>query len=230
MVKLTDLPVCDMPHGVKVNRAGTTAWVSCMDSDELVEIDITTFTLGRRIRIGAGQHSMGGADHVDQARPARPGPSTPPGTGDLGTDRACGGTFVSVSPDDARLYVACNIGNTLQIRDARTLALIREVAVGAGAYNAEPSPDGTLVVVTNKKDQSVSLVDARTLAEVARLKTTKKIVHGVAFSPDSRYAYVTQESIGSDPGAVDVIDLTSRKVVSSVPVPAQPTGLTVYLR
>ena len=41
-------------------------------------------------------------------------------------------------------------------------------------------PDGSIVIVTNKKDQSVSLVDAKTLVELARVKTTKKIVHGVA--------------------------------------------------
>ena len=54
-----------------------------------------------------------------------------------------------------------------------------------------------------------------TLKELARIPTTKKIVHGVAFSPDSRYAYVTQESIGADPGAVDVIDLTTLTKVST---------------
>jgi len=71
----------------------------------------------------------------------------------------------------------------------------------------EPSPDGRLVIVTNKKDQSVSLVDAAALTEVARIPTSKKVVHGVAFSPDGRLAYVSCESIGADPGAVDVIDL-----------------------
>ena len=85
-------------------------------------------------------------------------------------------------------------------------------------------------MVTNKKAQSVSLIDARTIAEVARVPTTKRIVHGVAFSPDSRYAYISQESIGADPGAIDVIDLTTRQKVSTVPVPAQPTGIVVWRR
>jgi len=94
----------------------------------------------------------------------------------------------------------------------------------------EASPDGRYVVVTNKKAQSASVVDAKTLTEVARIPTTKKIVHGVAFSPDSRYAYVTQESIGADPGAVDVIDLTTLTKVSTTPLPAQPTGITILKR
>jgi YVTN family beta-propeller protein len=65
--------------------------------------------------------------------------------------------------------------------DAATFRLIQEVPVGKGAYNVEPSPDGKVVIVTNKKDQSVSIIDAATMAEVARIPTSKKVVHGVAY-------------------------------------------------
>jgi DNA-binding beta-propeller fold protein YncE len=231
MAKITDLPACDMPHGVKVNHAGTFAYVSCMNSDELLELDINTFAISRRVRIGKG-HDMAGAgehpkDHV--APPAAASAATQPPAGDPHglLKKECAGTFVSVSPDDKTLYVACNYGNTLQVWDAAALTLIKEIPVGTGAYNVEPSPDGAVAIVTNKKDQSFSIVDTKSLVELARVKTTKKIVHGVAYSPDGRYAYVSQESIGSDPGAIDVVDLTTRKVVSSVAIPAQPTGLTI---
>ena len=142
-------------------------------------------------------------------------------------DQECSPTFVSVSPDDARLYVACNYGNSLQVWDAAGFKRIKEIPVGKGAYNVEPSPDGKLVIVTNKKDQSVSIIDAASLAEVARIPTSKKVVHGVAYSPDSRLAYISCESIGADPGAVDVIDLGARKRVGTVSVPGQPTGVTI---
>jgi DNA-binding beta-propeller fold protein YncE len=52
-------------------------------------------------------------------------------------------------------------------------------------------------------------------------------VHGAVYSPDSRLAYVSSESIGSDPGSVDVIDLASKKLVATVAVPGQPTGITL---
>jgi DNA-binding beta-propeller fold protein YncE len=228
MAKITDLPVCDMPHGVKVNRAGTFAYVSCMNSDEIIEIDINTFAISRRVRIGKG-HTMAATDSAKvshaQHHPATGSAPQPDPHGLM--NKECAGTFVSVSPDDKTLYVACNYGNTLQVWDAAALTLVKEIPVGTGAYNVEPSVDGSIVIVTNKKDQSVSLVDAKSLTEIVRLKTTKKIVHGVAYSPDGKYAYITQESIGSDPGAVDVIDLATRKIVSTVPVPAQPTGITI---
>ncbi len=202
MNKITDLPACDMPHGVKPNRAGTRIYVSCMHSDEILEVDVGTLRVLRRASTGSG-HS---AD---------------------GHGGACAPTFVSVSPDDGTLYVACNTANSLQVYDARSLKRVGEVATGKGAFNVEPSPDGRLVLVTNKKDRSVSVVDAKSLKEIARVPTSKPVVHGIAFSPDSRVAYISCESVGSDPGAVDVIDLATRKVVASIPVSGQPTGIAV---
>ena len=227
MAKITDLPACDMPHGVKVNHAGTVAYVSCMNSDEILEIDIGTFAIARRAKIGKGHsmNKMAAAPAMDHAQHQVPAGSSPAPVGPL--DRECAGTFVSVSADDQTLYVACNYGNTVQVWDAASLTLVKEIPVGVGAYNVEPSPDGSVAIVTNKKDQSFSIIDLKTLTEAVRIKTTKKIVHGVAFSPDGKYAYVTQESIGSDPGAIDVVDLATRKVTSSIAIPAQPTGVTI---
>lgn len=54
MNKITDLPVCDMPHGVKVNHAGTKVYVSCMHSDEILELDVGTFSITRRGPTGTG--------------------------------------------------------------------------------------------------------------------------------------------------------------------------------
>ena len=71
------------------------------------------------------------------------------------------------------------------------------------------------------------MLDAKTFNEVARIPTTKKIPHGIAFSPDGRYAFVTQESIGSDAGAVDVIDLVSLTKIATMEIPRQPTGIAM---
>jgi YVTN family beta-propeller protein len=217
MNKITDIPACDMPHGVKVNPGGTRIYVSCMHSDEILQLDVSTFRVARRWKTGEG-HA------VTSAGPPHHGPAAPLVGG---VAKECSPTYVSVSPDDKRLYVACNYGNNLQVWDATTLALIKEVPVGKGAYNVEPSPDGKLIMVTNKKEQSVSLIDAGRLTEIARIPTTKKVVHGIAYSPDGRLAYVSSESVGADPGAVDVIDLSLRKVVGTITVPGQPTGITV---
>ena len=243
MSTITNLTACDMPHGVKVNHAGTRVYVSCMHSDELLEIDVSTLSIVRRVKTGAGHQAAGGAQHdahQQHQAAAAPAPSAPaPASGHEGhgaTSPAgganlsveCAPTFVAVSPDDSRLYAACNTGNTLQVWDAKSLTLIKEMPTGKGAYNTEPSPDGKYIIVTNKKDQSVSIFDAATLAELARVPTTKKIVHGIAYSPDNKYAFISSESIGSDPGSVDMIDLATRKVVATYAVPAQPTGISIW--
>lgn len=223
MTPVTNLPACDMPHGVKVNHAGTFVYVSCMNSDEILEIDRQSLRIRRRHKTGEGMaHASTGGGGV-----AGGGPPIHGTTATAAHD--CSPTFVSVSPDDRRLYVACNHGNTLQVLDAASLELAQEIRVGAGAYNVEPSADGRWVIVTNKKAQSVSLIDARNLQEVARIPTSKPLPHGVAYSPDGRWAFVSAESVGADPGAVDVIDLTSpaRRRVASIAVPRQPTGITI---
>ena len=216
MTPLANLRACDMPHGVKVNHAGSFVYVSCMNSDEILEIDRQSLRITRRHKTGAGM-AMGAA------MPVHTGPTAGAG----GAAHDCSPTFVSVSPDDRRLYVACNHGNTLQVLDAASLELAKEIPVGAGAYNVEPSADGRWVIVTNKKAQSISLVDAHSLTEVAKIPTSKSLPHGIAYSPEGRWAFISQESVGADPGAVDVIDLTTRARVATIAVPRQPTGITI---
>src|SRR2546425_190181 len=215
MLTLAQLPACDMPHGVRVNHAGTRVYVSCMNSDELLEIDRETLGIARR-------HPTGG-----MTMPATTGHE---GTKGGAIRDACMPTFVSVSPDDRRLYVACNASDALQVVDAGTLELLRAVPTGHGAYNVEPSPDGRWVIVTNKKDRSVSLFDAATLTEAARIPTSKQLPHGIAYAPDGRFAFVSVESVGADPGAVDVIDLTTKTRVATTPIPLQPTGIAILRR
>src|SRR3954454_3790088 len=57
MTRITDVPSCDMPHGVKVNHEGTRVYVSCMHSDEILQLDVATFTISRRVKTGAA-HDM----------------------------------------------------------------------------------------------------------------------------------------------------------------------------
>lgn len=250
MTTITNLPVCDMPHGVKVNHAGASVYVSCMHSDELLELDISTLSVVRRVKTGSGHASAGGGHDLDAHKDQAAAPATAPTPAAAGStehaghdmsamkmtgpkggpdlSKECAPTFVSVSPDDKTLYAACNVGYSMQVWDAATMTFIKELPTGKGAYNVEPSPDGKFVIVTNKKDQSISVFDARTLTEVARIPTTKKIVHGIAYSPDSKLAFITQESIGADPGAVDMIDLATLKNVATIAVPAQPTGISTW--
>ena len=137
MSKIADVPACDMPHGVKVNHGGTHVYITCMHSDEVLELDPGTFSVSRRGRTGSG-HEMAGMAGMAHgaAAPSAPAPATP------AAEPVCAPTFVSVSPDDRRFYVACNTGNTVQVWDAVSMTRIHEIPVGHGAYNVEASADG----------------------------------------------------------------------------------------
>jgi len=54
------------------------------------------------------------------------------------------------------------------------------------------------------------------------------VTHGVVISPDSRYAFISNESIGAVPGTVDVIDLAAAEVVASAEVQLQPGGIDFW--
>jgi len=229
--QVAEIPACDMPHGSRSNHAGSAIYVACMMSDELLVIDPSSLGISRRIPLGSG-HPMSAAEHARmETRADSAAASRAPGAASStlpGQNPDCLTTYVSVSPDDRLVYLACNHGNEVQVRDANTLTLLRRLPTGAGAYNVEPSPDGRWVLVTNKKAQSVSVFDTRTWAEAARVQTTKRVPHGIAFSPDGRYAFVSQESVGNDLGAVDAIDLTTFTRIASLPLPRQPTGIAVW--
>ncbi len=60
------------------------------------------------------------------------------------------------------------------------------------------------------------------------LPTTRKVASGVAISPDDRYAFVTVEGIGSEPGTVDIIDLARATKVASVDVGQQAGGIDFW--
>jgi DNA-binding beta-propeller fold protein YncE len=106
--------------------------------------------------------------------------------------------------------------------------LRRRIPAGEGIYNLAASPDGRLLLGTNKKGQSVTLIETATGRELARIPTSRRLPSGLVVSPDSRYAFVTLEGIGAEPGTVDVIDLASRTRVASVDVGQQAGGIDFW--
>ena len=127
--------------------------------------------------------------------------------------------------DGRTVWVACNKSNELVEIDAARWSLRRRIPAGDGIYNLAASPDGRLVVGTNKRGQSVSVFEAASGRELARIPTTRRVPSGLVISADSRYAFVTLEGVGSEPGAVDVIDLAAWRKVASVDVGQQAGGI-----
>jgi DNA-binding beta-propeller fold protein YncE len=226
MIEVARVTTCTMPHGSRINSQGTKQYSACMMDDMAVEVDTRAFAVSRHFVLTKGRE-MGMAG----APTPRGGNSTghdmsghgmePPKPGDV----SCSPTWVQPSPDGSRIYVACNKSNDIVEIDAAKWTMSRRIPAGDGVYNLAITHDGKLIVGSNKRGKSVSVIDVASGAERARIPTTRRVVHGVAISSDDRYAFVTQEGIGSEPGTVDVIDLQAMKKVASIDVGQQAGGI-----
>jgi DNA-binding beta-propeller fold protein YncE len=124
--------------------------------------------------------------------------------------------------------VACNKASDIAEIDVGSWTLARRWPAGEGVYNLAVTHDGKLLLATNKRGQSVSVFDAASGKELKRIATRRKVVHGVAVSPDDRYAFVSVEGIGSQPGTVEVIDLGALATVAAVDVGPMAAGIDVW--
>lgn len=230
MVEIARITTCVMPHGSRINPQGTKHYSACMMDDMLVEIDTRLFGVSRHFMLSRGrEHGMPGAPGVHAA--AGPAPSTATAAGGHeahGAGVTCSPTWAQPSSDGRRVYVACNKANEILEIDVERWALMRRFPARNGVYNLAVTNDGRRLVATNKKDQSVSVFDLEGGTEVARIPTTRQIVHGVVVSPDDRYAFITVEGIGSQPGTVEIIDLRALATVATVDVGQQAAGIDFF--
>lgn len=229
MVEIARIPTCTMPHGSRLSTDGARHYSACMMDEELVEIDTRTFRVARHFFLTKGKEmGMTGAPPLRGAA-ALAGHDMgghgmePPKPGDVG----CSPTWAQPSVDGARVWVACNKSSELVEIDVASWSLVRRIPAGEGIYNLAVTHDGTRVIATNKRGQSVSVFDAVSGKELARIPTSKRVVHGVAVTADDRYAFVSNEGVGSEKATVDVIDLRTLTRVATVEVGQQAGGIDV---
>ncbi len=214
MIEVKRIPTCTMPHGSRLNHEGTKHYSVCMMDDMLVEIDTKKFAVDRYFMLGKGKEmGMTGAPDP-HATPDHKSPTCTP-------------TWAQPSNDGSIIYVACNQSSEIVAVNTDTWTLARRFPAGTGVYNLAMTKDGRLIG-TNKRGQSVSIFDPVTGRELARIPTKRKVVHGAVVSPDNRYAFISVEGVGSEPGTVEVIDLNSLKTVATVDVGPQAAGIDFW--
>jgi DNA-binding beta-propeller fold protein YncE len=212
MLEVKRIPTCVMPHGSRINPAGTRQYSACMMDDLLVEIDTQKFAVSRHFMLAKGKEA---------------GMTGPPSQTHQMAAVSCSPTWAQPSVDGKSVYVACNKSDEIVEVGVDDWSMKRRIPAGSGIYNLAVSKDGKLVG-TNKRSQSVSVFDVESGRELARIPTKRKIPDGVVISPDNRYAFVAVEGIGSEPGTVEVIDLQTLKTVATVDVPQQAVGIDFW--
>ena len=230
LLEVARVATCTMPHGSRVNVQGTKQYSACMMDDMLVEIDMRTFGVSRHFMLTRGkEHGMPGSPkHMETARAATNDMSGHGMDAPKAGDVTCSPTWAQPSADGSKIYIACNKSSEIVEVDADSWKVGRRLPAGDGVYNLATTSDGRLLVGTNKRGQSVSVFELATGKELARLPTKRKVVHGVAVSSDDRYAFISVEGIGSEPGTVEVVDLLSLKTVATVDVRQQAGGIDFW--
>ena len=229
MQEIARVATCTMPHGSRINSEGTRQYSACMMDDMLVEIDASTLRASRHFLLTKGKElGMKGApashNHSQATGHDMSGHGTePPKPGDTG----CSPTWAQPSVDGKFVYVACNKSDEIVEIDSSAWKVTRRLAARPGVYNLAVTKNNRLIA-TNKRDQSVSIIDLKSGREMARIPTKRKVIHGAVVSPDDRYAFISVEGIGSEPGTVEIIDLEAMKTVATVDVPKQAAGIDFY--
>jgi DNA-binding beta-propeller fold protein YncE len=229
-VEVARIETCTMPHGSRLNPAGTKHYSACMMDDMIVEIDTRELAVSRHFMLRKGaEHGMAGA-------PARNGKRETGGASDHSGhgmeppkpgDVSCSPTWAQPSADGRSVFVACNKANDIVEIDVASWTMKRRIPAGDGIYNLAVTRDGKLLVGTNKRGKSVSVIDIASGKELARISTQRRVVHGVAISGDDRYAFISVEGVGSEPGTVEMIDLKSLARVASADVGQMAGGIDV---
>jgi len=212
MLEVKRITTCTMPHGSRLSPDGSKHYSACMMDDMLAEIDTQKFAVSRYFMLSVGKEmGMPGAPQSQMKM----------------SDLSCVPTWAQPANDGSEIYVACNKSNDIVVVDTASWKMVKRFPAGNGVYNLALTKDGRLVA-TNKRGQSVSIFDPKSGKELARLPTRRKVVHGAVVTPDNRYAFISVEGIGSEPGTVEVIDLATLKTVATVDVPTQAAGIDFW--
>jgi DNA-binding beta-propeller fold protein YncE len=124
-----------------------------------------------------------------------------------------------VTPDGRELVVGDSGGNELLFLDPERGEITRRLRV-SNPYHLEYSPDGRHFVVASLRRDQIDIYDAETLTLLQRFRQPDKPSH-IAFSPDSRWVFVTLQGTGQ----VAAVDMTTRTTAWIADVGPEPAGI-----
>ncbi len=204
VVQLEDLTVvatpvvCAGPHHAAVDPAGELVAVACSLGDEIVMLDSETLTERARFPVGPN-----------------PGPAGRPNYRPLNVAWTADGEVLFVSLHAAAAVRAIRRDGTA----------VGTVEVGDRPAQIALTRDGATLVVANRGDASISLVDPHQLTERARIPVGAAHPHGVAIDEDGVRAYVTCEGTPETRGRAVAVDLDTERVLWSVAAGAYTLGV-----
>lgn len=137
-------------------------------------------------------------------------------------------TWADPHPTKPLVYVAGNGSDEIIEIDTEKWAVTRRFKSGKAPYNLEVSHDGKILVASYKGEGATGIFDLESGKEIAKVKNSRKVTHGVAISSDNRYAFLSVEGIGGEPGSVDIIDLRTNERIAVVETGKQAGGIVFW--
>ena len=213
MFPIADIVTCTMPHGSRFNADGSKHYSACMMDNQLVEIDGATLDVTRRLDLIGNEPAHAPMDgHMAMA---------PPG-------RDCSPTWTTPHPDGTRVFVPCNKGDAILEIDLAQWRITRRMEAPGAPYNLDLTPDGSKLLATLKGSAKLGIWDVDSGELLHLIDSEMRVTHGVVATPDGRYAIVSVEGIGGDPGTVEVIEIASGTRVASAEIGKQAGGIALW--
>jgi len=218
LTKIQQVDVGLAPHGISFSHDGQSIYVTNYFSDSI--------------------SILRAADNTEIARVL-----LAPDVRPVGTSLKYQPLQVALTPDDKFAYVTCFQSDEVRVIDTMTKAIITAVPVGRRPFLLAVTPNGQFVYVANQQSNDMSVIRVADNQVIQTIKSSSFAnPHGIAFTPDGRYAYMTNENLsgnynphhpsehGGNHGNVVVIDTATNTVIKAIEVEVDPTGVVVVER
>jgi YVTN family beta-propeller protein len=216
-----DISPYQAPHGIQIDKTGSTIYVTCDLSRKVLVIDTKSRTVKAAIDTEGTGHWIAVLPDASKLYVANKNDRLFVSVLDLKANKmvakipAPNGTQgVVASPDGKNVIVADGREPKILVIDAKTDSVVDTVALESGArgaYKPYYTPDGSKLVVCSENPAIVNILDAHNLHAKQTVLTVGKDPMGFAVSPDGRTLLVANHGDGT----VSVVDLNAGKITST---------------
>ena len=240
MTEITRIDHGVMPHGSRISTDGLFHYSVGMMSGELFEISTTKMKVTRKLNLdGMKEMPKNDMDHskmdhskmdhskMDHSKMDRSKMDHSKMGGGMHHSKVKP-TWAMPHPTQPKVYVAGNGTDEILEIDLDKWEITNRLKTGKAPYNVDVSPDGRYLVATYKGSAETGVWDLKKGKETARIANSRKVSHGVSISSDSKYAFVSVEGIGGEPGTMDVIDIKKGVKVASADMGKQAGGIIFW--
>lgn len=218
-LQVASIPVGQAPTGIAIDAGGTFAYVANRGDNTVNRIDLTTNTVTATIPVAGNPTAVAltpdglTAYVVQSTECVIPGPDPTPTPGPSPTPTPTPGPTPEPTPEPDPVCLVAAI-------DTATDAVIASIEVGNEPFDVALSPSGGFAYVTNRADDTVSVIDTSTQLVIDEIPvgTTPE---GIAAGGGE--IYVTNDVSNT----VTVIRELDLQIVGTVLVGAGPLGVAV---